>query len=138
MYEGISALISQFECLLIGIIIDAWYETYLSAETLGGLHLADRRTLWQADEALHAHGGSTESHALSVVACRTSDYSLCLLLVGELGNLIISTTNLERTRLLKTLRLQIYITFWVDSRGVNQLSLSDYFAQHEASLVEIV
>ena len=138
MYKGIAVLVAQLQCPLISIIVDSRHQTHLSAQSLGSLHLRYRSALGQTYQALHTHDSSTERHTLGMVARRTGYYTLCLLFWSELRNLVVSTTNLKRSRLLQTFRLQKHITLWVDSRSVNQLSLSNHFAQHEASLVEIV
>ena len=84
MYEGVAMLISQFQRLLVGIIVNARYQTDFSTQSLGCFYLRDRSTFWQTDKTLHSHGGGTESYTLCMVARRTGYHTLRLFFIGEL------------------------------------------------------
>ena len=84
MNEGVAMLIFQFQRLLVGIIVNARYQTDFSTQSLGCFYLGDRSAFWQTDEALDAHGCSSQRYTLCMVARRTGYHTLRLFFIGEL------------------------------------------------------
>ncbi len=84
MNEGVAMLIFQFQRLLVGIIVNARYQTDFSTQSLGSFYLGDRSTFRQTDEALDAHGCSSQRYTLCMVARRTGYHTLRLFFIGEL------------------------------------------------------
>ena len=84
MNEGVAMLIFQFQRLLVGIIVNARYQTDFCTQSLGSFYLGDRSTFRQTDEALDAHGCSSQRYTLCMVARRTGYHTLRLFFIGEL------------------------------------------------------
>ena len=98
----------------IGIIVDAWHEADFSPHFSGGLHLADWGARGHADEGGNAVAAGCQGHALCVVASRTGNHAVCLLLVGELRDFETGAAHFKRASHLQVFRFEENIAVGVD------------------------
>ena len=105
MDEGIVMLVTETDGLGVGIVIDTGNEDNLCAVAAGGLNFGKGCAFGDADDGMDAHVAGGESHALCVVAGRAGNDATALLLLGQGGDLIVSTTELKCARFLQTLGL---------------------------------
>ena len=138
MHEGVALLVTDLQRFLVGIVIAAVHQTDLGAVSLGGLHLGDRSAVGQADQRGNTALGGGQCHALGVVAGRTGDDAPGLFLVGQVGDLITRTAQLERTGVLQVLRLEEQFTLGGNTVGAHQLGLADDGLQSDGRLKDFI
>jgi hypothetical protein len=113
MYERGARLLLETHCLVVGIVVGARNEPHLGTEAAGVLDLHDRRAVRHADDALDAHVGGSQGHALGMVSGRAGDDALVERLLRKLRNLVVGTPQLEGAGDLEVLCLEIEL---VESR----------------------
>ena len=113
----ITALVPLPYGLGVSIVIDPRDQAYLRPVAPGRLDLGDGRTVRQADNGSDTVLGSCKSHALGMVARRAGDNAMALLLVGKLGDLVVSAPDLERACYLQILGLEKNIAVRVHIRS---------------------
>ena len=106
MHEGGARLLLQAHGLVVCVIVDAGDEAHLRSQAPGVLHLHDGGTVGHADHGPHAQAGGGQRHALGMVAGAAGDDAQGELLLGELVDLEVGASQLERARHLEVLGLE--------------------------------
>ena len=105
----ITVLLLELEAVRIGVVKAVAVQHDFRAERARALDLEDRRRRRHADDGLDAELPRCVRYALRVVAGRGRDDAAHALLRSELADLVVGTAELEGTRMLKVLRLEIDI-----------------------------
>ena len=109
MDVDITVLLLELEAVRIGVVKAVAVQHDFRAERARALDLEDRRRRRHADDGLDAELPRCVRYALRVVAGRGRDDAAHALLRCELADLVVGTAELEGTRMLKVLRLEIDI-----------------------------
>ena len=129
-------LIPQAHRLGVGVVIHAGHQHHIGSVAAGSLNLRDGRTLGDADGSLDAHIAGSESYALRVVASGAGDDASCFLLVGEGGDFVIRTPELESTGLLQAIGLEIEVAARDDALGGHYGGAVDDRVKHPLGVAE--
>ena len=136
--EGHAGLLLQLHGAVMGIIIGALDQLYVCAQPFGALHLHNRRAVRHTDNALDAHAGGGQRHALRVVARRAGNHALGTLLGRELADFIVGTAHLEAAGDLQILGFQVEVGAGAQARGCNQVGLAGNLLQDEFGVVDFI
>ena len=138
MDERVAVLVFEFKRLVVGVVVDALDEADLGAEAFCRLDLGDGRDVGQTDQRLDAVVSRRERDALRVVARRAGDDSALFLLVGELRDLVVSASDLERTGDLEVLGLEEEINAALDVARGDHIRRTDRLFEDERGVVDFV
>ena len=136
--EGIAPLVAQVQRPLVGIVIHSGHQTDVGAIAACGLHLADGRSVGQADETLDAMATGTQRNPLRVVSCRAGYHSVLLFFIGQAGYLVTGTAHLERACQLQVLGLQVYVGLGIEAGSLHQVGAAYDAAQRVTRFIEVV
>ena len=136
--EGHARLFLQLHGLVVGVVVGAGYEADLRTEVLGVLHLHDGRAVRHADDALDAAAGSSQCHALCVVARRAGDDALVALFLGELADLIVSAAHLEAAGHLQVLGLEVELAVLGEPGCLDEVGLAGYVLEDKGGVVDLI
>ena len=110
----------------------------LGAQAFGAFHLHQRRAVRHADNALDAHAGGGQCHALCMVARRAGDHAFGALLCGQLADFVISATHLKAAGHLQVLGFQVQVTRAVQPRCRNQIRAACNVTQNKRGMVDLI
>jgi len=136
--KGHAGLFLQLHSLVVGIIVGAGHQTHLCAQILGILHLHDGGTIRHTDDALDAATGSSQRHALCVVAGRAGDHALGALLLGKLADLIVSTAHLKAAGGLQVFGFQVQLAVLGELGCLDEVGLAGNILEHKGCMVDLI
>ena len=122
----------------MGVIVSALDQLHLSAQAFGAFHLHQRRAVRHADNALDAHAGGGQCHALCMVARRAGDHAFGALLCSQLADFVISATHLKAAGHLQVLGFQVQVTRAVQPRCRNQIRAACNVTQNKRGMVDLI
>ena len=100
-------LLLQFQAVSVGIVKAITVKHHLSPQSLGALHLQNRRGGRHANDRLHSQLLCRIGHTLGMVASRGGNHAALPLLLRQLADLVVGAPELEGPCMLHILRLQI-------------------------------
>ena len=106
MDEGEPLLLFKLDGVGIGIGVGFTSEHHFGAACLDRLNLDLRRGAGHHDHGARAEAGGSERHTLGMVAGRSADHATGERRCGQLGHLVVSTTQLEAEHRLHVLALE--------------------------------
>ena len=136
--EGHACFFLQFHSAVMGVIVSALDQLHLGAQAFGAFHLHQRRAVRHADNALDAHAGGGQCHALCMVARRAGDHAFGALLCGQLADFVISATHLKAAGHLQVLGFQVQVTRAVQPRCRNQIRAACNVTQNKRGMVDLI
>ena len=121
MDEGHAGLLLQFHGAVMGVVVGALDQLDLCAQPLGAFHFHNRGTVRHTDNALDAHAGGGQRHALCMVARRAGDDALGTFFRRKLADFVVRAAHLEAAGDLQVLSFQVEVSARAEARGGNQI-----------------
>ncbi len=138
MHEAVAVFLLQLQGAGIGIVVDARNKAHIGSIAFGGLNFGDWRSGGKADERADSAVGGAKGDTLCVVAGRAGNHPSGFLLVAELGNLVISSTKLERAGELEIFGFYIHLGAVAEFRSRNDRSEPGHIFQNAMLAQKIV
>ena len=117
--EGHAGLLLQFHGAVMGVVVGALDQLDLCAQPLGAFHFHNGGTIRHTDNALDAHAGGGQRHALRVVARRAGDDALGTFFRRKLADFVVRAAHLEAAGDLQVLSFQVEVSARAEARGGN-------------------
>ena len=109
MNEGSTCFFLQAYRFAVGLVVNAALQHYLGTVALGSFYLCQRCPLGHNYGRLDTSGLRAQRHTLGMVACRSGNNAMNLLLFGQSLDAIGSAAHFKRAGALHILQLQQHL-----------------------------